>query len=305
DYPAITGLGEIPVALADQKNACAVVYDVAPALSGGNPELKYTFKPSSSGGFSADSTYGNRIDEAKFIYAPDREAWLIGFTSSSGFIGLAEYPSGKKVFEQKLKGYGPHSIDYIPGGLVATALSGNGDAGKSFIRVTDIKSDGYAEVPISGAHAVVWDRERGVLFALGTSVVTAFRTGIRDGKVFLEELTDYRATGSYGGHDLSVHAGSSDRLLLAGSGTYVYNKTSATVTTSETNAWGVSATSVKCFCSCGYGDGILVFRTVATNVYASHDTDRFTVFKVVNGKNEGTLTLTFPDRAFYKARVIS
>ncbi len=295
--------GELPVALADQKNACAAVYDIAPALSGGEAVLKYTFAPTSSLGFSVDKTYGNRIDEAKFIYSPDHGCTLIGFTSSSGFVGLAEYPSGKKIFETKLSGYGPHSIDYIPGGLLALALSGNGNEEKAFIRVYNIETGDYCEAKLTGAHSVVWDREREILFALGSGEVKAYDVsgGARLG---MTEQKYYAASGSYGGHDLSPYAGDNSLLLVSGSGPFVYSKLSGTASTALPSGWGTSAKSIKCFCSIEYQGKLLLFRTVATNVYASHDTDRFRVFTVEGKTSTGSVEIVFPDRAFYKARVI-
>lgn len=299
-------LGELPVALADQQNACAVFYDIAPLLRGGEPVLKYTFKPSSSLGFSADSTYGNRIDEIKMFYDEKSDRILMGFTSSSGYIGIAEYPSGKKVFETKLKGWGPHSCAWLGDGIFAAVMSGNGDNDKAYVRIWDINSadsSPLASYALAGAHAAVWDGSRGLLFVLGTSKITALEHRVTGKAHELKEISIYTSEKSMGGHDLSPFAGNPDSLLVSGTGTFYYNVTTGEISSKTTEKLGTWGKTVKCFCSTVFEGKTVFLRTTATGVYASHDTDRFDIF-TVDGTEVKKTTAVFTDRAFYKARAV-
>ena len=60
----------------------------------------------------------------------------------------------------------------------------------------------------------------------------------------------------------------------------------------------INSGSVKCICS--FPDGSAA-RTVATDVYASHDTDRFKLFEI-SGTTATSKDFVFDGRAFYKAR---
>jgi len=308
--------GALPVALVDQKNACAAIYDFSEVLTGGQPKVMATFAPTSANGFSL-SGYGNRIDEFRVRYSEKTGGLVAGFTSSSGYVALCELPSGKCLWQTSLSGYGPHSIDYIPDGNVAVAMSGNGDESKACIRVYATSSGKknetkYASVSFTGAHAVIWDDVRGILWAYGYNYVKAYYTGSDPASPELVEIGCYTASVSRGGHDLSSVALNDDLLLLGGNGCVFFNKTTGSVI--EMPAGVLSNGSTKCICSLPDGSGgIVLFETVATNVYASHDTDTVNV-RVIPASGAGSpqtavgatqsVAVTFSSRAFYKARVV-
>jgi hypothetical protein len=101
-----------------------------------------------------------------------------------------------------------------------------------------------------------------------------------------------------GGHDLSAICGNDDQVWVGGSFVGVFDKTTGKIDKNFAGASTVNASGVKCICSFPDGDAAL---TVATNVYASHDTDRFKLF-TFDGNNATAKTYTFDGRAFYKAR---
>jgi hypothetical protein len=309
--------GEIPVVLTDQQNAEAAVYDIAPVLSGGSPALTYTFKPTSSLGYNTGNTYKNSIDEFKVRYSSLLETFVGGFTSSAGYIGLAELPSGKCLWEVQLSGYGPHSIEYLPWGDVVVALSGNGDETKSCIRLYPVSngkknSSQFREVDLDGAHAVVWDDVRGVLWALGSKVIKAFEIERTGSLPVLAEIGGYSTAISIGGHDLTALDYSEDSMLLCGKGCLLFSKSTGSLTAATGGA--LSTASSKCICSMPLSDGgMLLLETVATGVYKSHDTDYFKVYVIPSDSSSApfkaasgarTLTLKFDGRAFYKARAV-
>lgn len=319
---SVSEFGTLPVAIVDQKNACAAIYDLSSvykaAISGGSalPELKYTFKPSSAKGFTVDSTYANRIDEFRIRYSELLGCYLMLFTSSSGFTGIAKYPSGDKVWEKSLSGYGPHSIEYLPNGFVALALSGNGDETKAQVRLYDtngkITQNSYSLV--EGCHAVLWDEVRSILWVYGTNDLFAYEAEAVEGKPVLTKIDSYSFSyQGLGGHDMSAVPGDSDRLIISGTkGAVIVNKPLSKSEILAEKQLNINATKCLSLLPALAGDagsrnpGFFFIRTYAQNVYASHDTDNFDIFwgTSLDKAPSGSFKVTLSDRAFYKARAI-
>ena len=296
-YPALENFGTKPIALADQLNASIAVYD----LAAGEPILKYEFKPQTSKGFSLNG-YGNRVDEARLRYSEKWGTYIICFTSSSGYVGIAGYPSEECLWEVELKGTSPHSIEYLPNGTVAVASSGGSDTNNGFVRLysTEKGKSGniYAEAQLTSSHAVLWDETREILWAMGSTNIVAYEVGDDPANPTLTKISAYGCSDMKGGHDLSAISGNDDQLWVGGSFVRVFDKTTGKLLSNYDGANQISTSSVKCICSFPDGDAAL---TVATGVYADHNTDRFKLFKI-----EGTVAtptvFTFDGRAFYKAR---
>ncbi len=295
-YPALDDFGAKPIALADQKNASIAVYD----LAAGDPALKYEFKPQTAKGFSLKG-YGNRVDEARLRYSDKWGTYIILFTSSSGYVGVASYPAEECLWEAELGGTSPHSIEYLPNGMVAVASSGGSNTENGFIRLysAEKKNDAnYAEKQLTSAHAVLWDETREVLWAMGSSLIVAYEVGNDPASPYLRKTEAYGCNGMKGGHDLSAICGNNDQVWVGGSFVRVFDKTTGTIISNYPGSAQVNDSSVKCICSFPDGDAAL---TVATGVYASHNTDRFRIFKF-DGNNASVTTHVFDGRAFYKAR---
>ena len=296
--PSLDELGDYPVALADQKNACIAVYDLAPVKNGGEPSLKWEFTPTKAKGFNVDKTYGNRVDEARLRYSKQHSSYVVGFTSSSGYVGLASYPDGKCLWETKLSSYSPHTIEYLPNGFVAVACSGGSDTSKGFVRVYNISTSDYFEVKIKSAHGLLWDDVRGLLWTLGATEISAYELG-NDPNVPTLSAVEYYGTSSVtGGHDMSVDASSPNTLWISGSTVWQFNMTTGDLISSYDGNEIISSNGVKCICS--FADGVTL-RTKATAVYADHNTDTLSVYFLANGSAKKDIV--FSGRAFYKARV--
>ena len=295
-YPAITDFGSKPIALADQMNASLAVYD----LSSGEAVLKYEFVPQTSKGFSLKG-YAHRIDEARLRYSEKWSTYVMLFTSSSGYCGVASYPAEECLFEAELGGTSPHSIEYLPNGMVAIASSGGSDSTKGFIRVYSAgnkKDTKYAEKLLDGAHAVLWDETREILWAMGYSDIVAYEIGNDPAAPSMTKIASYGCDDMKGGHDFSAISGDADRVWVGGSFVGIFDKTTGKIDKNYAGSEQISTSSVKCICSFPDGDAAL---TVATKVYADHDTDRFKLFSF-EGSKATAKTYTFDGRAFYKAR---
>lgn len=295
-YPELTDFGTKPIALADQLNASIAVYD----LSAGDPVLKYEFKPQASKGFSLKG-YGNRVDEARLRYSEKWGTYVILFTSSAGYCGVASYPAEECLWQVDLSGTSPHSIEYLPNGMIAIASSGGNSIENGFIRVYSAQKKNdvrYAEQQLTSAHAVLWDETREVLWAMGNSAIVAYEIGDDPAAPSMTKIAAYGCNDMKGGHDLSAIVGNDDQVWVGGSFVRIFDKTTGTIIENYTGEAQISSGSTKCICSFPDGDAAL---TVATKVYADHNTDRFKLFSF-EGETVTLKTHIFDGRAFYKAR---
>lgn len=297
-YPAdsLGIVGGTRVALADQKNAVCAIVDLA---SGNNAPVLWSFAPTAANGFSVSKS-DNRLDECRLRYSAVLGKYVVCVTSSSGFIGVGEYPTGKRVFDASLPGYGPHSMEYLPSGAVAVACSGNGNESKAMIRFYAADEKGGIKmrcqtIALEGAHGVIWDDVRNILWAVGTKSIVAFRVVGSGTAAELEEISIYRATlPKAGGHDIAAFYGNSDLMWIGGGNIVIFNKTNGTFAEAPGT---VSVGNTKCI---GNFDDGRIIRTVATGVYAAHDTDRYVIFGA-DGSQQGEVV--YSSRAFYKARI--
>ena len=303
-YPTEPTLaGKIPVALCDQKNAEAVIIDLAAKDPTSAEAIIWRWSPNSSANGFSGSGFKNSIDEIKLRYSSVLEKYVVCITSSASFMGVAEYPSGKKIWEASASGMGPHSIEYLPNGMIACALSGNTDYNKACVKIYDSNKSSpvaVASESLYGAHGVVWDNELGVLWALSNYEIVAYDIGSDPDAPTLTLINGLggKLPGA-GGHDLSTVAESPDKLWVSSNSVYMFDKYTGKFIDAYDGKSQIAAYNVKCISSTENGT---VLRTVATEVYKAHDTDTLTVFV----KNEsGSYTETnyvFADRAFYKAR---
>ena len=125
----------------------------------------------------------------------------------------------------------------------------------------------------------------------------AFRKGLEDMGVTTREYGRVSASTQRQVAQEFARNGGDIVAALASAGLEV-DKTTGKIDKSFAGSAQISTTSVKCICSFPDGTSAL---TVATKVYADHDTDRFKLF-TVSGDKATAVTYTFDGRAFYKAR---
>lgn len=308
-YPADATLdGRQLVALCDQKNASLVMIDLGAADPTHKDAIVWSWKPTEALGYTVSSTYGNRIDEAILRYSELYGTYVVCITSSSGYMCVAEYPSGKCLWEANAAGYGPHSIDYLPDGNVAVVCSGNSDYKKGCVRIYTASvgksSTRNVSKTVPGAHGVLWDDDYQVLWVLGNNTLCAFRIGGTASDPTLTEVPSLCThNGISGGHNLSVMASDPDTLWISGSTVWTLKKSTGILTTSVPGESVLTKSAVKSQDS--YADGTII-QAVATNVYAAHNTNMLRVYRTSDGGKTYVRTdYIFPDRAFYKARRVA
>jgi len=296
------------VALCDQKNAFVVVIDIDAPDPTAESAIVWTWKPTSSLGFPSTTGYGNRVDEAILRYSEVLGSYVLCVTSSSGFMGVAKYPSGEAVWSNVATGLGPHAIEYLPNGNVAVACSGNSNTERGCVRIYTASqgrnSGKYISIPLDSAHGVVWDDINELLWVLGSTELRAYRIGGTDAEPTLTQVSGMGGTiPTKGGHNLSVYGSDPDYLWISGtSAACLYRKSTGTFIEDFPGASAISTSNIKSIDS--FPDGRVV-RAVATNVYAAHNTDRLVIFEFDSAGTPTRHEYVFPDRAFYKARKFS
>ena len=133
---------------------------------------------------------------------------------------------------------------------------------------------------------------------MGSTQIVAYEIGNDQTAPSMTKIAAYGCNDMKGGHDLSTICGDDDHVWVGGSLVGVFDKTTGKIDKSFAGSAQISTSSVKCICSFPDGTSAL---TVATKVYADHDTDRFKLFTVA-GDKATAVTYTFDGRAFYKAR---
>jgi hypothetical protein len=297
-------------ALTDQKNAQVAVINLDAEDVTSSDALVWEWSPTTANGFAEENGYSHSVDEAILRYSETLQSYVVCVTSSAGFAGVAEYPSGKAVWYTCVlpDDIGPHSIEYLPNGNVAVACSGNQDYNNGTIRIytvsAGINSSSYVEASLYSAHGVLWDDENQLLWALGDQILYAYEIG---GDTSSPTITRVEGLGGElpnadsGGHDLTVSGEDSNILYVSGNhAIYAFDKEKNTFASVGESV--LFHTAMKTFGT--YADGVAV-RSAAANVYKSHDTNLLEWFVPDQSNGYTAKTALFEDRAFYKARIFS
>ena len=127
-------------------------------------------------------------------------------TSSGGAVALVDRATGQAVFTAAA--VNAHSAEILPGNRVVVASS-TGEGGNRLLLFDLAVSDKPLSFDeLQGAHGVVWDAERKLLWALGTDELRAYEVlPGADGSRALARRLSYTPPNS-GGHDLRSVPGS-------------------------------------------------------------------------------------------------
>ncbi|MES2276480.1 MAG: DUF6528 family protein [Bacteroidota bacterium] len=129
-------------------------------------------------------------------------------SSSSGAVAVVNRKDNKTVFYADAAM--AHSVEMLPGGLLAVAASTHVKGNKLFL--FDIKKGNtpiYSDTLYSG-HGVIWDKQKQSLFALGYSDLREYKLNSAAGTLSLKN--QWKIPGK-GGHDLQM-APDGKRLFL-------------------------------------------------------------------------------------------
>lgn len=150
------------------------------------------------------------LSDAKFRWSELHQSYVVLMTAASGWVGIAEYPSGKCLWETNNTGNGPHAVEMLPNGDLVVACSGGvrweTEGTLEYYDTTDGKTYTVTDkVMFPSAHGVLWDPEYNVLWADSYENLVAFDIiEDEDGKPLMYETEDklgaILVAGS--GHDL-------------------------------------------------------------------------------------------------------
>ena len=153
------------------------------------------------------------IDECK----PVEGGRKILVSSSGGAVALLERASGKVRFYAGVPN--AHSAEIVPGNRVVAASSYKEDGNRLLLYDLDVPDKPLASEVFTGAHGMVWDEERELLWALGDSELRSYQ--IRQNGLVMKMS---RALPNPEGHDLRPVPGTSALLLTTGQHVWLFDR---------------------------------------------------------------------------------
>ncbi|MEU0737987.1 DUF6528 family protein [Streptomyces sp. NPDC006134] len=146
-------------------------------------------------------------------------------TASFGFAAVVEYPGKRRHWAAQVADVpgtddlNPHSIELLPNGNVAVAVSG-GDAVRLYAASQSPGSTAFTSVPLASAHGVHWDTASGLLWAVGARQLVAYSlSGTAAGQTLVQsyaiDLPELLPGKTPGGHDLNAVAGEPDLFWVS------------------------------------------------------------------------------------------
>ncbi|MGC9437693.1 DUF6528 family protein [Streptomyces sp. WG5] len=217
-----------PLLVGDQKSRRVFLLDSATATwdpSADPAPVRWEFTP------EGDSRYSDLDPGRSWTYVSEVKCrtWqgktYLLTTASYGFAAVVEYPGKNRYWAARVTDAAgtelanPHSIELLPGGNVAVALSGSNEV-RLYAASRSPYATEFTSVPLTSAHGVHWDPATEMLWAVGHGQLAAYtlsgpaseQTLVRSYVIDLPELRPGRAPG---GHDLNAVAGEPDLFWVS------------------------------------------------------------------------------------------
>jgi len=143
-------------------------------------------------------------------------------TSSGGAVAIVDRGTGRAVFSAAV--VNAHSAELLPGNRVVAASS-TGPGGNRLLLFDTTSGRLLASDELLGAHGVVWDPERGVLWALGQTEFRSYDVSVdrATGSLLLaRRLT--RELPNPDGHDLRAVPGTPDLSVTTGNHVWLFHR---------------------------------------------------------------------------------
>lgn len=157
------------------------------------------------------------MDDCKV--SPDGKQLLV--SSSSGGVALLHYPEMKVVFFTEVGN--AHSIEFLPGGLIAVAGSTHPQGNKVAIFNPAVSDQPLAQDSLYSGHGVVWHAKKKLLYALGLDVLRAYTVeSDARGIVRLTKTKEWKIEGQ-SGHDLFLTADGKQLYITEHTGVWTFD----------------------------------------------------------------------------------
>lgn len=211
---------------------------------------------------------------------------------------MVSYPEGKLLWSTEAAASNPHSIELMPNGVIAIASSTGGEV-RFFTTDKKLARAAAATVALEDAHGVLWDAEREVLWAIGRTVLAAYRVTLDGSKVTVTEDTSLRATiPSDYSHDLAPVYGNKDAIwITTGSHVYQFDKNTKTFRTDYAGHEVLDRGAIKGVGNFDDGSIVYIYPDGAFKTWTGQS-----VFLLRNGKAEAD-AIKSETGHFYKVRV--
>jgi hypothetical protein len=209
------------IVVTDQARDQILVLDAAKDWEGGptSQVVKWAWRPTLEEGFDGLIDNWGLPDEAKLRHFRGQRYLLT--TDSFGLAAMVPYPSGDGSYWAADVGRpaNPHSMEILPDGNVAVAAS-TGAWVRVYTASQGPRSTTYTQFDLAGAHAVVWDADRELLWTVGDEEVVGLTVGGTSAAPTLTATKRYPLP-TPGGHDLQPVPDDDNRLWVS-SGSRVY-----------------------------------------------------------------------------------
>ena len=266
------------------------------------PEIVWSFKPS---GDSPFGTYTRRVcsTDAKYRYSPVYDRYVIIGVSSAGWAGIIDYATKDILWEVRLAGIGPHSIEMLPNGDVAVVGS-NGDGCVKYYPVSCGMKNESDSVALKSAHGICWDPELErliVLYYSGIKVYSVDGYGTENAKLVLDETRGAEFFSDKSGHDLSPVWGEKSLYWCTGaSNVWQYDAVKNSFSSVFDRNTYIRSSRVKGLAQ--FTDGLVVI-TEALNGSITPTQDYSTRnLRVIPPVTRKRYEITCPELEFYKVR---
>lgn len=228
---------------------------------------------------------------------------------------IYSYPTGKRLWYTKTPGANPHSIEMLPSGNIVVASSSDGIL--RFFRTSALVDKNrdvaktYSDYKLEDAHGVLWDPEYGLLWALGSHELRAYKVkgeGSREKLEKVDQMSIMLPEGKYWGHDLSPDYTDTRYLYITvGSCVMRFDKEDQSLSEEFPNSDILNRSNVKGFSNNPSGNFFATGETGGEGCEwkdwekASWCTNTIYYYRA-NGETLETIKLMTEKSAFYKAR---
>ena len=227
------------VAFANQKNGCVEIYDVSLGRFD-SLALVSSIAPGNSGFKGIADVKYRRTDKYGDVVL------AVYGASVNGYAAMYAYPSGTLIWSSTKPANNPHSIEYLPNGLIAVASSA-GNAICLFDPEDSDPNEPDYTIVLKDAHGALWDEDNQVLWGIGRMNLTAYKIDYKNGQITVTVDTKLSATlPEDHAHDLAADFRDKDCLIITTANrVLVYNKVSRTFTDLLDNVGGAVTKDVK------------------------------------------------------------
>lgn len=154
----------------DIQNGAVAVIDLD-AEDPMNPQNYYWYWTADEAlGWKHSGMLKKNLSDVRLRWSELHQTYVVLMTAASGWVGIAEYPSGKCLWETADTITGPHAVEMLPSGDLVVAFSGatNWETKGYLVYYDTTDGKDYTITHMEqapSAHGVLWDPEYNLLWA--------------------------------------------------------------------------------------------------------------------------------------------